>query len=264
MLGAAPGSAPFDCRSPRAVAWVAIAAAHAALLWVMAAMHYARPEAPQAAVLMLQAVGATATDMGRVATGAPPQPEPPLARMPPAVPRRPADPRGAATVAPAMPVAQLTPLAITPAPASSPQTADASGSVAAAATSATGPTGSSRPAGAGAGADTDEASESERAAVPAVPPVLSPPRFDAGYLHNPAPDYPVLSQRLGEQGRVLLRVHVSAEGQAQEVLLQQSCGHARLDEAARRAVQRWRFVPARLGTLAVAAWVVVPIRFAPA
>ena len=38
-----------------------------------------------------------------------------------------------------------------------------------------------------------------------------PPNFNAAYLHNPAPHYPSVSKRLGEQGRVLLRVQVSAD-----------------------------------------------------
>jgi protein TonB len=42
----------------------------------------------------------------------------------------------------------------------------------------------------------------------------------------------------------------------------ESSGHARLDEAAREAVGRWRFVPAKQGTRALAAWVLVPVRFA--
>lgn len=90
---------------------------------------------------------------------------------------------------------------------------------------------------------------------------VTPPDFGASYLQNPAPAYPLASRRLREQGRVLLRVHVSATGEPQQVLLHESSGHARLDEAARAAVERWRFVPAKQGTRALAAWVVVPVRF---
>jgi protein TonB len=36
---------------------------------------------------------------------------------------------------------------------------------------------------------------------------IVPPRFDAAYLSNPAP-YPSASKRMGEEGRVLLRVQV--------------------------------------------------------
>ena len=95
---------------------------------------------------------------------------------------------------------------------------------------------------------------------PVVPPVV-PPRFDADYLDNPAPVYPALSRRLGEQGRVLLRVHVLADGSASHVEVRESSGFERLDRAARETVARWRFVPARQGEQPVAAWVLVPISF---
>lgn len=98
------------------------------------------------------------------------------------------------------------------------------------------------------------------ASQPALQPT-SPPVFNAAYLRNPAPAYPATSRRYGEAGRVLLRVRVLPSGQPEEVVLQQSCGHDRLDAAALDAVRRWRFVPARQGEQAIAAWVVVPIQF---
>ena len=88
-----------------------------------------------------------------------------------------------------------------------------------------------------------------------------PPRFDAAYLNNPVPAYPAVSRRLGEQGRTLLRVFVNADGSAREVQVQTTSGYPRLDRAAREAVERWQFAPAREGARAVGAWVVVPILF---
>ncbi len=96
----------------------------------------------------------------------------------------------------------------------------------------------------------------------AAPPETVAPRFDAAYLDNPAPSYPPLSRRAGEQGRVLLRVHVTADGLADDVQVRESSGFARLDTAAQETVRRWRFVPARQGDRQVAAWVIVPINFA--
>lgn len=94
-----------------------------------------------------------------------------------------------------------------------------------------------------------------------IPPPVVPPRFDADYLDNPAPAYPALSRRMGEHGRVLLRVYVGPDGQAAQVEVRESSGFERLDKAARETVQRWRFVPARQGDKGVAAWVQVPISF---
>jgi len=96
---------------------------------------------------------------------------------------------------------------------------------------------------------------------PASPPLV-PPRFDADYLSNPPPDYPVLSRRLGETGQVLLRVRVSAEGLPLHVEISRSSGFRRLDEAARAAVTGWKFAPARRGDTPVEAWVLIPISFA--
>lgn len=89
----------------------------------------------------------------------------------------------------------------------------------------------------------------------------SPPRFDADYLSNPAPDYPAASRQLREQGNVQLRVFVTADGRVGELQVHQGSGFERLDQAAIDAVRRWRFVPARQGDGPVAAWVIVPINF---
>ena len=100
-------------------------------------------------------------------------------------------------------------------------------------------------------------------AIPAqaVAPTLTDASFDAAYLNNPAPAYPLLSRRNGEAGKVLLLVQVSKHGTAAQVEIKQSCGFARLDEAALEAVRKWRFVPARRGEEVIAASVVVPLTF---
>ena len=97
------------------------------------------------------------------------------------------------------------------------------------------------------------------AAKPPAPVVA--PRFDAAYLNNPRPEYPRLARRLGEHGRVLLHVFVNPAGRPEKIEVRTSSGYARLDQAAREAVQQWHFVPARQGDEAVGAWVLVPITF---
>lgn len=102
--------------------------------------------------------------------------------------------------------------------------------------------------------------------VPADAPIAPPPRVEArvdtNYLDNPRPAYPPMSRRLGEEGTVLLRVEVNAAGEATAVTLEKSCGFPRLDEAARRAVLQWRFLPARRGDTALTSTVLVPVSFA--
>jgi len=90
---------------------------------------------------------------------------------------------------------------------------------------------------------------------------VSAARFDADYLKNPAPVYPPLARRMGEEGRVVLRVQVTAQGTADSVELMTSSGSDRLDQAALKAVRNWRFVPAKRGGEAVASAVLVPITF---
>ena len=87
------------------------------------------------------------------------------------------------------------------------------------------------------------------------------PRFDADYLHNPRPVYPPMSRRMGEEGKVFLRVRVEADGRPSQVEIKTSSGSLRLDQAAEDAVRRWRFIPAKRGGEAVSAWVIVPISF---
>jgi protein TonB len=115
-------------------------------------------------------------------------------------------------------------------------------------------------------ATTETRHEREAPPAPAAPAptaaiTLTQPRFDADYLSNPPPTYPPLSRRMGEEGKVQLRVFVDGNGRASQIELKTSSGSPRLDQAAQDAVWRWKFVPARRGDEAIAAWVLVPIVF---
>ena len=87
------------------------------------------------------------------------------------------------------------------------------------------------------------------------------PSYGAAYLHNPSPPYPPVARRLKLQGTSVVRVFVSPEGQPKNVELDKTSGVRVLDDAAVEAVKRWSFVPARRGSIRIAAWVNVPIRF---
>ncbi len=100
--------------------------------------------------------------------------------------------------------------------------------------------------------------------APAVQPVAAktePPRYDLDYLNNPAPSYPAHAKRLGQQGKVILRVRVSAKGLAESVEVQTSSGIESLDNAALEAVKRWRFAPAMRGDEAIEGWALIPLTF---
>jgi protein TonB len=100
------------------------------------------------------------------------------------------------------------------------------------------------------------------AAVPA--PVTATPYTKAarprgGYQVQPA--YPAEARQAKAEGTTLLRVHVTDEGRIDDVRVETSAGHAALDRAATDAIRKWRFEPARNGSVPVAVWVVIPVRF---
>ena len=98
--------------------------------------------------------------------------------------------------------------------------------------------------------------------APPAPPAAEPvsqARFDADYLKNPAPPYPPLSRKIGEEGKVILRVSVNPQGTADSVEIKTSSGSQRLDDAAQKTVLNWKFIPAKRGEVAVQSWVVGPI-----
>jgi protein TonB len=98
-------------------------------------------------------------------------------------------------------------------------------------------------------------------AAPTAPPRVELPSSDADYLQNPKPVYPAMSKRFGEQGQVVLRVLIGADGVAQKAEIRRSSGYDRLDHAALATVQRWRYVPGRRGGVPEAMWFNVPIHF---
>lgn len=110
-------------------------------------------------------------------------------------------------------------------------------------------------------------------AVAALPPdpaprtLIAPERRGAltevlpAYLRNPAPVYPRLAQERGDQGTMVLDVEVLPSGRCGGLRVTTSSGHAILDDAAVRAVQRWRFSPATRWGSPVALWVEIPVTF---
>lgn len=102
--------------------------------------------------------------------------------------------------------------------------------------------------------------EPQKPAEPQPAPVV-PPNADASELNNPAPAYPSLSKRLGEKGTVLLEILVKADGTVGEVRIKESSGFKRLDDAAIKAIKRWRFVPASRAGIAIDYWYEIPFEF---
>ena len=98
-------------------------------------------------------------------------------------------------------------------------------------------------------------------AAPAAPTTVDLPTTVADYQTKSPPVYPAMSRRMGEQGRVVMRVLIGADGVPQQAEVLQSSGHGRLDRAAADAVMRWRYVPGKLGGVPETMWFQVPIEF---
>lgn len=92
-------------------------------------------------------------------------------------------------------------------------------------------------------------------------PQIELPSKDAEYLHHAVPVYPAISQRLNEQGKVMVRVLISTEGMPLDVELFESSGFDRLDRSAIQAVKGWRFVPGRKQGNPEKMWFTVPVNF---
>lgn len=103
-------------------------------------------------------------------------------------------------------------------------------------------------------------------ATPAPPPPkpvekVTQPSSGADYLNNPAPNYPDVAMDRGWDGKVLMKVHVLANGRPDTVSVTKSSGHDVLDDEAVRTVKKWSFVPGKRGDTPIDGWVSVPIAF---
>ena len=98
-------------------------------------------------------------------------------------------------------------------------------------------------------------------APPPAPPKVELPSSNADYLQNPKPAYPPVSKRLGEQGKVIVRVQIGVDGTALDAELKTSSGYDRLDRAAIETVRKWRYVPGKRAGVPETMWFDVPIHY---
>ncbi|HQU31874.1 MAG: energy transducer TonB [Planctomycetia bacterium] len=81
------------------------------------------------------------------------------------------------------------------------------------------------------------------------------------YLRNQPPEYPQLAKQMRQEGLVILKVEVDQKGVPITVEVEQGSGYQLLDQAALKAVKRWRFQPERIGGMPVKSRVSIPVRF---
>ncbi len=236
---------------------------HALVLWAVWAgvLQHPAPPTPEA---RLQVV---------VLAQALPEARPKAPPVQALAPQRPVQPATTAAALPPPALQRPAPIAVTaalapPPPAAAAVQATLSADGPSASSAATGPqqaAGGSASAGANANPNANGTATPAPAAMPgtAAAPRVDLPSSNAAYLHNPKPVYPRRSERLGEQGVVLLNVLVTAAGRVKEVSIKSSSGFERLDQAAREAVLAWTFVPGKSSGVAQEMAVDVPIRFQP-
>ncbi|MBW2732605.1 MAG: energy transducer TonB [Deltaproteobacteria bacterium] len=122
---------------------------------------------------------------------------------------------------------------------------------------ATGPVGAASPV------HTSQPKADEARGAPIPSPRRRGPTRAARLLSSmPAPVYPRLARRRGEEGVANVRLEIHTDGRIGRVELAKSSGSALLDAAALRAVRRWRFAPSVYQGRAISGWVRVPVRFA--
>ena len=102
-------------------------------------------------------------------------------------------------------------------------------------------------------------------APPSPPSPPSPPRnlpaSAVQYVTTVEPEYPRLSKRNGESGRVMVRVFIDEAGTPRQVQLAKSSGFERLDASALAAVLKFRFSPPTENGQPLSGWANVPIDF---
>lgn len=76
-----------------------------------------------------------------------------------------------------------------------------------------------------------------------------------------APDYPAHSRRLGEEGRLVVRVELDESGRVSHTHIVNSSGYSRLDDAALTAVKTWHCRPALRDGQPVQAVALQPFNF---
>ncbi len=220
-----------------------VVALHAAGIWALQS-GMSRPPEPQiiAAEVIAQFIAPPAPEPPAPAPAAPPTPAPPKPQPKPE-PVKPQPAPKPVQKAPLLPKAIADP---TPAPNAPTGTLDSA--LPAPVADATPPAPAAPPAPPSAPAQPSGAA-------------VQLPSSNATYLNNPRPSYPSISRRMGEQGKVLLRVLVDENGLPQQIEIKQSSGFDRLDKAALASVQRWRFVPGKRNGVPEAMWNIVPVNF---
>jgi TonB family protein len=89
--------------------------------------------------------------------------------------------------------------------------------------------------------------------IPAIPQDAVLPKAVSSHAIT-VNDYPIDSIRFSEQGNVVLRYAVQADGTVGEVQVAGTSSYDRLDQSATRIVKRWKFEPAAVDGKPITSW----------
>lgn len=89
----------------------------------------------------------------------------------------------------------------------------------------------------------------------------SGPSVQQSYGEIAAIPYPIRGRKQQLEGKVMLRVLVSENGDPLKVEVETSSGHRVLDMAALKGVKKWKFNPGYKSGQPIQGWVLVPINF---
>jgi TonB family protein len=91
--------------------------------------------------------------------------------------------------------------------------------------------------------------------------VLGADSIPADFSENHPPEYPAAAVQLRLEGTTILKLLVGVDGKVKEVSIIQSSGHQVLDDAAIKAVEKWRGKPAQRFGMSISSEEILPIRF---
>jgi protein TonB len=223
----------------------AVALAHAAGLWALLD-HALQPaaSAPAPLVAMLMLLNEAAAVATPPALQPPPQAQPTPRAAPTAAARRPPSPL---PPRPAIPPAVT---AAVPVPTELPLPSSETAPAPAVAAAAPAPS-----------AAEGQASAPVQVAKAAPATGVTRRIEDVDYLRAPVLEYPSASRRFGEHGRVVLRVLIGPDGQAEKIELHEASAFQRLNDAAIEAARRALYKPYTEDGVAQPAWALVALSF---
>ena len=92
-------------------------------------------------------------------------------------------------------------------------------------------------------------------------PILTDASVDPRFANDFQPPYPAGKQRLGEEGLVVVRVLIGADGRVKRVESVDAADDAFFAATERQALRRWRFTPATRDGVAIESWRTMTVRF---